>query len=148
MSIFSSPTTQWMTLSILISKNPSWLHNSSYTFQYIPTLESFKDKNLSKCTKLFATCHSWTWIRYVWLSIRYFQSQFCIQLFYKPHFGTWILLFGPFGQLRAVRKKPIRVLLKVHIFREGNKILRNLPLTFDYFWLQYTQGVSLCPKNF
>ena len=22
----------------------------------------------------------------------------------QPHFGTWILLFGPFGQLRAVRK--------------------------------------------
>ena len=26
--------------------------------------------------------------------------QFYIQLVYKPHFGTWILLFGPVGQLR------------------------------------------------
>ena len=31
--------------------------------------------------------------------------QFYIQLVYKPHFGTWILLFGPFGQLRAAKKK-------------------------------------------
>ena len=31
------------------------------------------------------------------------KSQFYIQL--VSHFGTWILLFGPFGQLRAVRKK-------------------------------------------
>ena len=28
-------------------------------------------------------------------------------------------------------------LVKVHIFREGHKILRNLPLTFDY--IQYSQ---------
>ena len=35
----------------------------------------------------------------------YGTAQFYIQLVYKPHFGTWILLFGPFGQLRAVRKK-------------------------------------------
>ena len=31
--------------------------------------------------------------------------QFYIQLVYKLHFGTWTLLFGPFGQLRAARKK-------------------------------------------
>ena len=30
------------------------------------------------------------------------MSQFYIQLLYKPHFGTWILLLRPFGQLRAV----------------------------------------------
>ena len=34
-----------------------------------------------------------------------YLPQFYIQLVYKPHFGAWILLFGPFGQLRAVRKK-------------------------------------------
>ena len=28
--------------------------------------------------------------------------QFYIQLVYKPQFGTWILLIGPFWQLRAV----------------------------------------------
>jgi hypothetical protein len=33
------------------------------------------------------------------------HTQFNIQLIYKPHFGKWILLFGPFRQLRAVRKK-------------------------------------------
>ena len=33
------------------------------------------------------------------------QPQFYIQLVYRPQFGTWILLFGPFGQLRAARKK-------------------------------------------
>ena len=32
------------------------------------------------------------------------QSQFYIQLVYKPHFGTWISLFGLFGHLTAVRK--------------------------------------------
>ena len=31
-------------------------------------------------------------------------AQFFIQLVYKPHLGTWILLFGLFGQLMAVRK--------------------------------------------
>ena len=31
--------------------------------------------------------------------------QFYIQLAYKPHFWIWFLLFGLFGQLRAVRKK-------------------------------------------
>ena len=34
--------------------------------------------------------HSWEW------SI----PQFYIQLVYRPHFGAWILLFGPFGKLR------------------------------------------------
>ena len=29
------------------------------------------------------------------------EPQFYIQLVYKPHFGTWIILFGSFGQLRA-----------------------------------------------
>ena len=32
-------------------------------------------------------------------------SQFYIQLVYKPEFRTLICLFGPFGQIRAVRKK-------------------------------------------
>ena len=32
-------------------------------------------------------------------------TQFYIQLFYMPHFGAWILLFGPFGQLRQQGKK-------------------------------------------
>ena len=31
--------------------------------------------------------------------------QFYIQMVYKPHLGARILLFWPFGQLRAVRKK-------------------------------------------
>ena len=39
------------------------------------------------------------------LYIFYPIIQFYIQLVYKPQFGTWILLFGPFRQLRAVRKK-------------------------------------------
>jgi hypothetical protein len=30
---------------------------------------------------------------------------FYIQLVYEPHLGTRILLFGPFGQLRAVMKR-------------------------------------------
>ena len=38
-------------------------------------------------------------------SRRWEDPQFYIQLVYKPHFGTRILLFGPFGQLRAVMKK-------------------------------------------
>ena len=29
------------------------------------------------------------------------DAQFYIQLVYKPYYGTWILLFGPFGQLRV-----------------------------------------------
>ena len=29
--------------------------------------------------------------------IEIWKSQFYIQLVYRPHFGTWILLFGPFG---------------------------------------------------
>ena len=33
------------------------------------------------------------------------KSQFYIQLVNRPQFGTWILLFGPFGQLRAAEKK-------------------------------------------
>ena len=33
------------------------------------------------------------------------KPQFYIQLVYKPQFGTSILLFEPFGQLRAERKK-------------------------------------------
>ena len=33
------------------------------------------------------------------------RPQFYIQLVIKSHFQTLILLFGPFGQLRAVRKK-------------------------------------------
>ena len=37
--------------------------------------------------------------------------QFYIQLAYKPYFGIWFLLFGLFGQLRAVRKKVIWVFL-------------------------------------
>ena len=32
------------------------------------------------------------------------QTQFYIQLVYKPHFGTWILLFGPFWQLWVEKK--------------------------------------------
>ena len=28
---------------------------------------------------------------------RFLEPQFYIQLVYRPHFGTWILLFGPFG---------------------------------------------------
>ena len=41
------------------------------------------------------------------------KAQFYIQLVYKPHFGTQILLFGPFGQLRPVWKKlsPVLVIL-------------------------------------
>ena len=31
--------------------------------------------------------------------------QFYIQLVYKQHFGTLIILFGLFGQLRALKKK-------------------------------------------
>ena len=34
------------------------------------------------------------------------SQLFYIQLVSKLHFGTRILLFGPFGQLRTVRKKP------------------------------------------
>ena len=34
-----------------------------------------------------------------------FHPKFYIQLVYKSYFGTLILLFGPFGQLRTARKK-------------------------------------------
>ena len=43
-----------------------------------------------------------------------FWPQFYIQLVYRPHFGAWILLFGPFGQLRQQgKKKWIWVILSI-----------------------------------
>ena len=33
------------------------------------------------------------------------NTQFYIQFLYKPHLRTWILLFGSFGRVRAVREK-------------------------------------------
>ena len=39
------------------------------------------------------------------------RAQFYIQLVYKPHFKTWILLFESFGQLRIVKKRWIWVFL-------------------------------------
>ena len=32
------------------------------------------------------------------------NTQFYIQFLYKPHLRTWILLFGSFGRVRAVRE--------------------------------------------
>ena len=49
--------------------------------------------------------------------------QFYIQLIFKPHFGTWILLFGLFRQLRAVRKKS----------------------GFEFFWATFEGG--FCPQK-
>ena len=34
-----------------------------------------------------------------------FSPQFYIQLIFKPHFGTWVLLFGQFWHLRQYEKK-------------------------------------------
>ena len=33
------------------------------------------------------------------------KKEYYLELVYKPHFETWILLLGQFGKLRAVKKK-------------------------------------------
>ena len=50
--------------------------------------------------------------RTIWLcaSKHESQSQFFLQLVYKPHLRTWILLYRPFGQPRAVMKNSLVLL--------------------------------------
>ena len=55
-----------------------WPMDNSHLFRYQPT----KKRKRNKVRK----------------QSRFGLVQFCIQLVYKQHFGTWILLFGPFGQ--------------------------------------------------
>ena len=46
-----------------------------------------------------------TAMRWLQFYIQLVMDSFVHELVYKPHFGTWLLLFEPFGQLRAARKK-------------------------------------------
>ena len=75
-----------------------------------------------RCVFVFHSCYQ------QWRKFLAFGPQFYIQLVYKPHFGTWILLFGPFRQLRTVRKKS----------------------RFEFFWATFEGGFFnfLRAKNF
>ena len=47
------------------------------------------------------------------------------QIYIQPHFGTWILLFGPFGQLRPVWKKklsPVLVILVLGMIQPSGSV--------------------------
>ena len=54
----------------------------------------FFDNTKEKKLELGGTCFLGGW-----------KTQFYIHLVYKSQVGTWVLLFGLFGQLRAVMKK-------------------------------------------
>ena len=76
--------------------NRVWRSNSKLVYYGFWTLSR---QDLDK--KIMNVKHVFAWVSFAIL----LPPQFYIQLVYKPQFGTWILLFGPFGQLRAVRKK-------------------------------------------
>ena len=51
--------------------------------------------------------------------------QFYIQLVYKPHFRTGILLFGPFGQLRVISS---------NFYGQKNSCIISLLWIFFFIW--------------
>ena len=55
------------------------------------------------------------------------RFQFYTQLIYKPHFETWVLLFGPFGQLRTAEANDEKQIEYFHATFEGGF------LQFDFF---------------
>ena len=65
--------------------------------------------------------------------ILWLGAQFFIQLVYKPHFGTWIFLFGPFCQLRVK---------KMFCFLPQNR----LPLKFKS-WVYSTKRIYRLTLN-
>ena len=71
---------------------------------------------LSLPTRSFADIHTCvsSVMKFLW-----WWAQFYIQLLCKPHLETWILLFGPFGQLLAVREKNVSIILKYATFEGG-----------------------------
>jgi hypothetical protein len=77
----------------------------------------FFDNTKEKKLELGGTCFVGGW-----------KTQFYIHLIYKPEIGTWFLLFGLFGQLKAVMKKKNRVFL-------------------TNFWLKKMKHCSVCTKK-
>ena len=66
--------------------------------------------------------------------------QFCIQLVYNTHFKTWILLFGPFGQLRAVMKnKKLVFLSNLSLIFFHNFLQNSLQKSFQFILYNFTK---------
>ena len=77
--------------------------------------------------------------------------QFCIQLVYETHFKTWILLVGPFGQLRAVmKKKKLVYLSNLKLFFFHNFLQNSLQKSFQFILYNFTK-IKIksfeCPKS-
>ena len=70
------------------------------------------------------------WLKYTFMVK--VLPQFCIQLVYKPHFGTYILLFGSFGQSE---KKWIWVSLSIFLWAK-----KQLNYFFKY-WRVHTKNL-------
>ena len=74
-----------------------WLHIFAKFF-FRPCSNDFFNVHMTVCMLGVCKFYAQIWLQ---SSLTHFNTQ----LVHKPNFGKWILLFGSFGQIRAVRKK-------------------------------------------
>ena len=97
------PTTQYKNSPFMVHEMEKTRNHEKYS-----TIFLFAFKH-DMCTifllfqLMCATMQQWHWCFVGFVANK--KTQFYIQLVYKPHFGTWILLFGPFRLCWQVGKK-------------------------------------------